>query len=81
MSPSPPRERAGGEGTRPAGRSARPDGPQGTSDGRLDEAARLTMRRCVEMEDNHIVGTGAVGVRTKADSVTAFDDFPYGGSS
>jgi len=33
----------------------------------------------IEMEDAHIAGSGAVGVWTKADSVTLFDDFGYGG--
>jgi hypothetical protein len=32
----------------------------------------------IEQEDDHIAGAGAVGVWTKADSVTAFDDFSYG---
>ena len=32
----------------------------------------------IEMDDDHISGTGAVGVWTKADSVTLFDDFSYG---
>jgi hypothetical protein len=32
----------------------------------------------IEQEDGHISGAGAVGVWTKADSVTAFDDFTYG---
>ena len=32
----------------------------------------------IEMEDAHISGTGAVGVWTKADSVTLFDDFGFG---
>ena len=32
----------------------------------------------IEMEDDHITGAGAVGVWTKADSVTLFDDFGYG---
>ena len=32
----------------------------------------------IELEDGHIDGPGAVGVWTKADSVTAFDDFSYG---
>jgi hypothetical protein len=32
----------------------------------------------IEQEDSHISGAGAVGVWTKADSVTAFDDFSYG---
>ena len=31
----------------------------------------------IEQEDSHISGVGAVGVWTKADSVTAFDDFSY----
>jgi hypothetical protein len=31
----------------------------------------------IEQEDDHISGAGAVGVWTKADSVTAFDDFTY----
>lgn len=31
----------------------------------------------IELEDDHISGPGAVGVWTKADSVTAFDDFRY----
>jgi hypothetical protein len=38
----------------------------------LDGVARI------DMEDAHIAGTGAVGVWTKADSVTLFDDFSYG---
>jgi len=33
----------------------------------------------IEMDDAHIAGAGAVGVWTKADSVTLFDDFGYGG--
>ena len=31
----------------------------------------------ISQEDDHIAGPGAVGVWTKADSVTAFDDFTY----
>jgi len=31
----------------------------------------------IEVDDGRIVGPGAVGVWTKADSVTAFDDFRY----
>jgi hypothetical protein len=31
----------------------------------------------IEEEDDHIRGAGAVGVWTKADSMTAFDDFSY----
>jgi hypothetical protein len=40
----------------------------------LDGVARI------EMEDGHIEGPGAVGVWTKADSVTSFDDFAFGAS-
>jgi hypothetical protein len=32
----------------------------------------------IELDDKHIAGEGAVGLWTKADSVTAFDDFAYG---
>lgn len=35
-------------------------------------------RAYIELEDNHLVGAGAVGVWTKADSLTAFDNFAYG---
>jgi hypothetical protein len=38
----------------------------------------LDGKRYIELEDKHIAGAGAVGVWTKADSVTAFDDFRYG---
>ena len=40
---------------------------------------RVTLDRkiYIEQEDDHIRGPGAVGVWTKADSVTAFDDFAY----
>lgn len=38
----------------------------------LDGVARI------EMDDAHIEDAGAVGVWTKADSVTAFDDFAWG---
>jgi hypothetical protein len=31
----------------------------------------------IELDDNRIAGPGAVGVWTKADSVTVFDDFTY----
>ena len=34
----------------------------------------------IELQDTHITGSGAAGVWTEADSVTAFDDFSYGGS-
>ena len=32
----------------------------------------------IDLEDAHISGTGAVGLWTKADSITSFDDFSYG---
>ena len=32
----------------------------------------------IEEQDDHIAGAGAVGLWTKADSVTAFDDFSFG---
>jgi hypothetical protein len=32
----------------------------------------------IELDDDHIAGPGAVGLWTKADSVTLFDDFSYG---
>lgn len=32
----------------------------------------------IEIDDGHVAGPGAVGLWTKADSVTAFDDFAYG---
>lgn len=35
----------------------------------------------IELEDDHISGPGAVGIWTKADSVTLSDDFSYGASS
>lgn len=35
----------------------------------------------IELDDDHIQGTGAVGVWTKADSVTMFDDFSYTSST
>jgi hypothetical protein len=38
----------------------------------------LDGKRHIEMDDSHIAGPGAVGVWTKADSVTAFKDFAYG---
>jgi len=39
----------------------------------------LDGKQYIEEEDDHIAGAGAVGVWTKADSVTAFDDFAWGG--
>jgi hypothetical protein len=38
----------------------------------------LNAKAYIELDDAHIAGPGAVGVWTKADSVTAFDDFSYG---
>jgi hypothetical protein len=37
----------------------------------------LDGKRYIDIEDDHIGGAGAVGVWTKADSVTAFDDFTF----
>ena len=39
----------------------------------------LDGKRYIQVEDDRIAGEGAVGVWTKADSITAFDDFSYGG--
>src|SRR5260221_2434092 len=39
---------------------------------------RLDGKQYIETDDDHIAGPGAVGVWTKADSVTLFDDFRYG---
>jgi hypothetical protein len=38
----------------------------------------LDGRRYIDVDDEQIVGEGRVGMWTKADSVTAFDDFSYG---
>jgi hypothetical protein len=38
----------------------------------------LNGKTYIDFEDTHIAGPGAVGMWTKADSVTAFDDFSYG---
>jgi hypothetical protein len=40
-------------------------------------AVSLDGKRYIEMDDTHIAGAGAVGVWTKADSVTAFKDFAF----
>ena len=40
----------------------------------------LNGKKYIEFEDAHLSGPGAVGMWTKADSVTAFDDFSYGSS-
>jgi hypothetical protein len=39
----------------------------------------LDGKKYIELRDDHIAGSGSVGVWTKADSVTAFDDFSFGG--
>lgn len=44
-------------------------------------AVALDGKRYIEQEDTHIAGAGAVGVWTKADSVTVFDDFSYGAAT
>ena len=38
----------------------------------------LNGKTYIEEKDTHIAGGGAVGLWTKADSNTAFDDFAYG---
>ena len=40
----------------------------------------LDGKQYIDVEDSHIAGAGAVGVWTKADSITVFDDFSWGGS-
>jgi len=44
-------------------------------------AVSLDGKRYIEMDDAHISGPGAVGVWTKADSVTAFKDFAFSQAS
>jgi hypothetical protein len=39
----------------------------------------LDGKQYIEQADEHIAAPGGVGVWTKADSVTAFDDFSWGG--
>src|SRR5256714_13747958 len=39
---------------------------------------RLNGKAYIQLEDKSISGAGAVGVWTKADSITAFDDFNWG---
>ena len=41
----------------------------------------LDGKRYIDFEDSHITGSGAVGVWTKADSITSFDEFGYGSGS
>jgi 3-keto-disaccharide hydrolase len=40
----------------------------------------LDGRQYIDLEDDHITGSGAIGVWTKADSVTLFDDFSWDGA-
>lgn len=40
----------------------------------------LDGKQYIILDDDHISGAGPVGVWTKADSVTAFDNFAFGGS-
>jgi len=40
-------------------------------------AVSLDGKRAIELADDHIAGAGAVGVWTKADSVTAFSEFAF----
>jgi hypothetical protein len=41
----------------------------------------LDGKAVIQFDDAHIAGAGAVGVWTKADSVTAFDDFSFGAAA
>jgi hypothetical protein len=41
----------------------------------------LDGKRYIQFDDDHIADKGAVGVWTKADSVTLFDDFTYGSTA
>lgn len=41
----------------------------------------LDGKRYIDLDDERISGTGSVGVWTKADSVTEFDDFSYGANA
>lgn len=43
-------------------------------------AISLDGKKYIDLEDQHIAGPGAVGVWTKADSVTAFDNFSFNGN-
>lgn len=38
----------------------------------------LNGNTAIELDDDRIIGAGAVGLWTKADSITSFDDFGYG---
>jgi len=44
-------------------------------------AVALDGKTYIDVEDNHIAGPGAVGLWTKADSHTSFDDFAYGAAA
>ena len=48
------------------------------------KGSRITVlldgRKAIELDDRQIAGPGRVGLWTKADSVTAFDDFAFGGA-
>lgn len=44
---------------------------------REDIKVLLDGKPYIQLSDNHISGAGAVGVWTKADSVTEFDDFSF----
>ena len=37
----------------------------------------LDGKTTIDVRDEHIAGSGKVGIWTKADSVTLFDDFSY----
>jgi hypothetical protein len=39
----------------------------------------LDAKPYIDVDDTHIAGAGAVGVWTKADSITAFDNFSWAG--
>jgi hypothetical protein len=39
--------------------------------------AEIDGKTYIELNDSHISGAGAIGMWTKADSVTAFDDFAF----
>ncbi|MBI2605088.1 MAG: hypothetical protein HYW49_03300 [Deltaproteobacteria bacterium] len=41
-------------------------------------AVTLDGKKYIDLDDSHISGPGAVGIWTKADSVTSFDDFSFG---
>ena len=44
----------------------------------LSAGLAAAARAYIEVDDSHIAGAGSVGVWTKADSVTLFDDFAFG---